>query len=98
MDYSAFYDIAEYGNKAWKGSFSPKEVAENAYDYLCEYERSKGNLVSGVMWELMKLLAEDGGEECKGWLYDLATEFNLISMSYTDFSRDVILEFIKQEV
>ena len=41
MTYDNFYTIAEYGNENWKGSFTPREVANNAYDYLCEYQASK---------------------------------------------------------
>ena len=26
MEFSDFYDIAEYGNKHWKGAYSQKEV------------------------------------------------------------------------
>lgn len=48
MEYGDFYDIAEYGNANWKGNFTPKEIACNAYDYLVEkangfkHDRSKG--------------------------------------------------------
>lgn len=27
MTYEDFYDIAEYGNENWKGSYTPKEIA-----------------------------------------------------------------------
>ena len=60
MEYSDFYDIAEYGNENWKGSFTPKEVAQNAYDYLCEYEETvKQGKETHTIKELLKLLQED---------------------------------------
>ena len=40
MEYSDFYDIAEYGNENWKGCFTLKEIACNAYDYKAEYDYS----------------------------------------------------------
>lgn len=60
MEYGNFYDIAEYGNANWKGNFTPKEIACNAYDYLVEFEESKAReTVTPVIQELCKLLAED---------------------------------------
>ena len=60
MTYDNFYTIAEYGNEHWKGSFTPREVANNAYDYLCEYRYSvaKGK-PTRTMIELCKLICED---------------------------------------
>lgn len=60
MTYDDFYTIAEYGNENWKGSFTPREIANNAYDYLCEYRYSiaKGK-PTRTMIELCKLICED---------------------------------------
>ena len=60
LEYSDFYDIAEYGNENWKGCFTLKEIACNAYDYLCEYRYSvaKGK-PTNTMIELCKLIRED---------------------------------------
>ena len=60
MEYADFYDIAEYGNENWKGSFTQREIACNAYDYLCEYRYSvaKGK-PTRTMIELCKLICED---------------------------------------
>lgn len=81
MEYSDFYDIAEYGNEHWKGSFTPKEVACNAYDYLCEYRES---LVKGkpthTIKELYKLLIEDGGEQCNYWAMEIAQHLVVIDI------------------
>ena len=66
LDYSFFYDIAEYGNANWKGNFSPKEIACYAYDYLVEFEESKakgGYYISSTIQELLRLLDEDNTEE-----------------------------------
>ena len=40
MEYSDFYDIAEYGNENWKGCFTLKKIDCNAYDYKAEYDYS----------------------------------------------------------
>lgn len=86
LEYGDFYDIAEYGNANWKGYFTPKEIACNAYDYLVEFEASKAReTITSVIQELCKLLAEDGSEECKDWLYRMADELGLIDMDYQDY-------------
>ena len=60
LEYADFYNIAEYGNENWKGSFTPREIACNAYDYLCEYRYgvAKGK-PTNTMIELCKLICED---------------------------------------
>ena len=60
LDYKDFYNIAEYGNEHWKGKFSPKEVACNAYDYKVEYDLSlTQGKPTGTMIELCRLICED---------------------------------------
>lgn len=64
MTYSDFYDIAEYGNENWKGNFTPKEIAENAYEYLCEFKESMEHTrVTDVIQELLFLLDMDNNDE-----------------------------------
>lgn len=97
LDYKDFYDVAEYGNEHWKGKFSPKETACNAYDYLVEFEKSKENEEpTYTIKELAKLLAEDGGDECKEWLFQIADELDLIDMDYQDYleTDEWLKEFI----
>ena len=82
LDYANFYDIAEYGNEHLKGSFTPKEVACNAYDYLVEFEESKAReTVTPDIQGLCELLAEDGSDEAKEWLYQIADELGLTERS-----------------
>ena len=77
MNYEDFYNIAEYGNENWKGSFTPKEVACNAYDYMCEFKYSKRDgKPNHTMRELIKLLKEDGTEECLEWAERITREIN----------------------
>lgn len=86
MKLNDFLQIAEYGNENWKGSFTKEEVACNAYDYLCEFKESKENEEpTHTIKELAKLLAEDGSEQCKDWLYQMASELNLIDMDCHDY-------------
>ena len=80
LDYSFFYDIAEYGNENWKGDFSPKEIACYAYDYLVEFEESKAKgsyHVSSTIQELLRLLDEDNTEETKNWANRIREELGL---------------------
>lgn len=97
LDYEFFYNIATYGNTNWKGNYTPKEIACNAYDYLVEFEASKAReTITSVIQELCKLLAEDGSEECKEWLYQIADELGLIDMDYQDYldTDEWLKEFI----
>lgn len=41
MEYKDFYKLAKYASENWKGKFTEEEIACYAYDYLCEFERSK---------------------------------------------------------
>lgn len=63
ITYSDFYDIAEYQNETQRAKFTPKEIAENAYDYLCEFQESMQKpKVTHAIQELLELLDEDGSE------------------------------------
>jgi hypothetical protein len=85
LNYSDFYDIAEYGNENWnKGNFTPREVAENAHIYCADYEWSKANgEESHNIVELFKLLWEEykndsNNADLEYWideLYKLPGEF-----------------------
>ena len=60
LDYADFYNIAEYGNENWKGNFSQREIANNAYDYKVEYDYSiEQGKPTHTMIELCKLICED---------------------------------------
>lgn len=101
LEYRDFYNIAEYGNEAWKGSFSYREIAENAYIYYEDFQWSKENeVISHHIQELAKLLAEDDSDECKDWLYEMAKELGLIDMDYIDFMEtdsDIISCFLAEK-
>lgn len=100
LEFKDFYNIAEYGNEMWKGCFTPKEVACNAYDYYVDFEASKENgKPTRIIQELAKLLVEDGSEECKDWLYDMAKELGLIDMDYMDYietDEDIVVRFMAE--
>lgn len=60
MSFEDFYRLAEHCNENWKGSFTPMEIACNAYDYKMEYDYSREhNKPTRTMIELCKLLIED---------------------------------------
>lgn len=77
MTYLDFYDIAVYGNEAWKGSFTQREIAANAYEYLCEFEDSKAKKrLNNTMLDLVDLLMQDEEDECVEWATRILTEIN----------------------
>lgn len=62
MDYLDFYDIAVYGNENWKGNFTPREIADNAYEYKFEYDLSiDQGKPTRTMVALCNLIYEDLG-------------------------------------
>lgn len=88
MEYTDFYDIATYGNEMWKGNFTPREIAGNAYIYYADFQWSKANgEIAHNIKELAKLLAEDNTDECKDWLYRMATELGLLDMDFMDYAE-----------
>ena len=77
MELKDFLQIAEYGNIAWKGSFTKEEVEENGYEYYHEFRWSKRNQEpSFVITELISLLKEDGSEKCLEWAERITREIN----------------------
>ena len=77
MNFKDFLQIAKYGNEAWKGCFTPKEIACNAYDYACEFRYSRRDgKPTRTITELCKLLKEDGSEECLDWAEKITREIN----------------------
>lgn len=79
MTYGDFYDIAEYGNENWKGCFTPKEIAENAYEYLCEFRESMEHVrVAHTIQELLQLLDEDGSETALEYANMIRYELKLL--------------------
>ena len=103
MKLEDFLRIAEYGNEMWKGSFTPKEVKENAEIYYADFQWSKENdTISETIKSLCKNLTEDVREmpdleEPKQWLYTIASELGLIDMDYTDYleTDEWLSEFIE---
>ena len=75
MKYADFYNIATYGNVAWKGSYSQSEVANNAANYYDDFKWSKANRkLSFIIRELLQLLEEDGTERCLKWAWKIRKE------------------------
>lgn len=75
LEYGDFYDIAEYGNENWKGNYTSKEVAENAYNYYSDFQASKeSGIVMYSISKLIELLADDGSEDAKYWFNCMISE------------------------
>ena len=91
MKLKDFLRIAEYGNENWKGSFSPTEIKENAEIYYADFLWSKENgEVADSIMSLCRNLADDVREnpdwtEPKQWLYQIASELNMIDMDFQDY-------------
>ena len=84
MEYGDFYDIAVYANDNWKGNFSQKEIATNAYNYLVDFEYSDINAtVEPAIQDLIELLLDDwyndseGKTEVEDWLWNICIELGL---------------------
>ena len=101
MEYTNFYDIATYLNEINRNIFSQREVAENAHIYCVDFQWSKQNdKIAHNIKELAKLLAEDESEECKDWLYTMATELGLLDMNYLDYEEtdtDIVELFLNDK-
>lgn len=61
MTYKDFFEIATYCNKAWRGNFTPAEIADNARIYYEEYKESE--CAGDVIQSLLIQLFEDGSDE-----------------------------------
>lgn len=83
LDYREFYRIADYANMNWKGGFAPIEIAENAYNYLCEFQSSKEKgKANNTIKTLLSNLDEDivNGEELEDvryWTTEIRKELGL---------------------
>ena len=95
LEYIDFYDIAEYLNNVNRNVFSAREVAENAYIYMCDFKWSKEqNKIAHTIYELLDLLKEDESEECKYWVEQIIDEINFEEEEITkemakEFYRDL---------
>lgn len=79
LTYGDFYDIAKYGNENWKGGFTEKEVADNAYEYLCAFQESKEKpKVNYIMQDLLQTLDEDNCEESSYYADMIRYELGLL--------------------
>lgn len=72
MKYEDFYDIAVYANKNWRGKFTQKEIACNAYENLVEFQKSNNSgEATANMQALINALTEDaqnGSKEAEEFL------------------------------
>lgn len=60
LDYKFFHDLSSYLNSQWGGSFTEKEIAENAKSYFYDFQYSIENkTVSADIQILLDGLKED---------------------------------------
>lgn len=86
ITYEFFYTIACYANGNWKGGFSSREIACNAYDYLCDFQTSKETgIIADSIKYLYENLVEDNVDYTLDWAYEIASELGLIDMDYLDY-------------
>lgn len=70
-----FVKIAEHASDNWRGKFSRREIAEYATELENEWKRSmKVGEVSEAIQQLIRNLAEDGGEIVAEWLEEFFWE------------------------
>ena len=75
MSYDFWYDIAEYGNINWKGNFSAREVAMNAFEYYEEWRNCFiFHKVMPCIVDLLDLLREDHTEEAESFIETITSE------------------------
>lgn len=83
LDFRDFYCIADYANMNWKGGFAQIEIAENAYNYLCEFQSSKkkGKANDTINYLLTNLDADiENGEDLEDvryWTSEIRKELGL---------------------
>lgn len=69
MDFEFFYDLAEYCNKAWRGKYTPREVATNAFLIWqgADECRTMGcdTIEIGAIIEALQEDVDNGSEEAK---------------------------------
>ena len=80
LDYSFFYDLAKYCNDTWKGCFTEKEIAENAYEYLVSYEDSikdgtPNYNIQSLIHNLQEDVESDPKSESSDYLIMITSEF-----------------------
>ena len=57
MEYEDFYDLAIYANENWRGGYTERELAINAYIYKTAYDAE--GTESAIIKELLARLEED---------------------------------------
>ncbi|MBQ4523386.1 MAG: hypothetical protein IJA10_10635 [Lachnospiraceae bacterium] len=77
MGYKFFSELANYANKAWKGSYTEEEVRQNAKDYFAEWQYSqKKSKPTQIIKDLCKLLSEDGSKKAKYFRNEIVKNAN----------------------
>lgn len=62
-NYEFWYDVAEFISEINRGNATPREIALDAYEYLCEWQRSmEVEMVTETIEIIINLLTEDGSE------------------------------------
>lgn len=73
LDYSFFYDVARFLNESRKGSYTEKEIACNAYEYMKCYEAfvySDGKYGKDII-TVMEMLGEIDTDDADSYMYKI---------------------------
>lgn len=90
MTIKDFYDIAEYANNNWRGSFAPRDLCEFAYEYYTEYKTrmvERGSPLDKLLTQLVADYNAADGENITD-VVDLGSWLEAISwdLGYTSYS------------
>lgn len=96
-----FLDLAEYGNNAWKGSYTKREIIKNASNYYSDYQWSKRN---GKTTEMIRFLIDQlsydylsGERQVVSWLKTMLHELKIDINSNPAIALFTKNEFINRE-
>ena len=83
--YGFWYSIADYGNRMWKGFFSAREVAMNAFEYYEEWRNCiVFHKVMPTIVNLLELLRQDNTEEGNAYIESIESEIEYLNMKWED--------------
>ena len=91
LKYVDFYNLVEYCNENWKSKLSSREIAENAYELLSEFEDSKANrMCSPRIKNLIEELKADNSEESEDWIDSILDDIGEDALTRKEYKVRVV--------